>query len=179
MENGKNIKIFPSEYRFCQILWENEPATTTQLVYQCRDKLNWTKSTTYTVIRRLVSRGLIKKEGTLCSSLASKTDVQCDVLTELIAEYFEDYSEFIQVIQQIQSQKIQSQTFNAEPLQFGGYTVTTTPQEPLWIRCPFCEGKTRTKVYADTVLANFPLFCPKCKKEVRIDVAKLKMAISK
>jgi len=55
----------------------------------------------------------------------------------------------------------------------------TTTKESLWIRCPFCDGKTRTKVYADTVLANFPLFCPKCKKEVRIDVAKLKMAISK
>lgn len=96
------MKIFPSEYRFCQILWENEPVTTTQLVYLCRDKLNWTKSTTYTVIRRLVSRGFIKKDGVLCSSLASKLDVQCDVLTELIAEYFEDYSEFIQVAKQMQ-----------------------------------------------------------------------------
>lgn len=96
------MKIFPSEYRFCQILWENEPVTTTQLVYLCRDKLNWTKSTTYTVIRRLVSRGFIKKDGVLCSSLASKLDVQCDVLTELIAEYFEDYSEFIQIAKQIQ-----------------------------------------------------------------------------
>lgn len=76
--------------------------TTTQLVYLCRDKLNWTKSTTYTVIRRLVSRGFIKKDGVLCSSLASKLDVQCDVLTELIAEYFEDYSEFIQIAKQIQ-----------------------------------------------------------------------------
>ena len=96
------MKIFPSEYRFCQILWENEPVTTTQLVYLCRDKLNWTKSTTYTVIRRLVSRGFIKKDGVLCSSLASKLDVQCDVLTELIAEYFEYYSEFIQVSKQMQ-----------------------------------------------------------------------------
>lgn len=104
MENGKNIKIFPSEYRFCQILWENEPITTTQLVYLCRDKLNWTKSTTYTVIRRLVSRGFIKKDGPLCRSLASKSDVLCNVLTELIAEYFEDYSEFIQVVKQIQKQ---------------------------------------------------------------------------
>lgn len=63
MENGKNIKIFPSEYRFCQILWENEPVTTAQLVYLCRDKLNWTKSTTYTVIRRPVSRGFLNKRG--------------------------------------------------------------------------------------------------------------------
>ena len=53
------------------------------------------------------------------------------------------------------------------------------PKESLWVRCPICDGKTRTKVYADTVLVNFPLFCPKCKKEIRIDVVQLKMVISK
>lgn len=52
-------------------------------------------------------------------------------------------------------------------------------KDSLWIRCPVCDGKTRTKVYADTVLVNFPLFCPKCKKEVRIDVVQLKMVKSK
>ena len=51
--------------------------------------------------------------------------------------------------------------------------------DSLWVRCPICDGKTRTKVYADTVLVNFPLFCPKCKKEIRIDVVQLKMVISK
>ena len=102
MEDGKNMKIFPSEYRFCKILWENEPITTTQLAYLCKDRLKWTKSTTYTVIRRLVSRGFIKKEEALCSSLASKTDIQCEAITELISAYFEDYSEFVQIAQQIQ-----------------------------------------------------------------------------
>ncbi|MBQ9721261.1 MAG: cysteine-rich KTR domain-containing protein [Oscillospiraceae bacterium] len=48
-----------------------------------------------------------------------------------------------------------------------------------WIPCPICEGRTRTKVYADTVLLNFPLYCPKCKKETRIDVVQLKMSLSK
>ena len=48
----------------------------------------------------------------------------------------------------------------------------------VWIRCPACSGKTRTKVYADTVLVKFPLFCPKCKKESCIDVVKLKMVVS-
>lgn len=46
-----------------------------------------------------------------------------------------------------------------------------------WIRCPICNSKTRTRVYADTVMFNFPLFCPKCKKETRIDVMHMKMAI--
>ena len=48
-----------------------------------------------------------------------------------------------------------------------------------WIRCPICDSKTRTKVYADTVMFNFPLYCPKCKKETKIDVLQLKMAKSK
>ena len=104
MENGKNIKVYPSEYQFCKILWANEPITTTQLAYLCKDRLKWTKSTTYTVIRRLVSRGFIRKEGALCRSLASKSDVQCNIITELIADYFEDYSEFIQIVKQIQNQ---------------------------------------------------------------------------
>lgn len=52
-------------------------------------------------------------------------------------------------------------------------------KESLWILCPICKGKTRTKVYEDTVLVNFPLYCPRCKQEIRIDVVKLKMVLSK
>lgn len=36
--------------------------------------------------------------------------------------------------------------------------------ETRWILCPECRGKTRTQIRRDTVLENFPLFCPKCKK---------------
>lgn len=48
-----------------------------------------------------------------------------------------------------------------------------------WIPCPICEARTRTRIYADTTLLNFPLYCPKCKKETRIDVIQLKMTLSK
>lgn len=48
-----------------------------------------------------------------------------------------------------------------------------------WICCPICNSKTRTKVYADTVMFNFPLFCPKCKKETKINVLQLKIVKSK
>lgn len=61
----------------------------------------------------------------------------------------------------------------------GGVDMKDKRNDSLWIRCPICGGKTRTKVYADTVLVKFPLFCPKCKKEIRIDVVQLKMVISK
>lgn len=50
--------------------------------------------------------------------------------------------------------------------------------ESRWIRCPICNGKTRTKVYTDTEMFNFPLCCSKCKKEIRVDIMQLKMAIS-
>lgn len=36
--------------------------------------------------------------------------------------------------------------------------------ETRWILCPECRGKTRTQIRRDTVLENFPLVCPKCKK---------------
>lgn len=56
--------------------------------------------------------------------------------------------------------------------------MDNTSEKSLWIRCPICQGKTRTKVYDDTVLLNFPLYCPKCKKEILINVVDLKMVIS-
>lgn len=51
-------------------------------------------------------------------------------------------------------------------------------EESKWVHCPVCRTKTRTKVYEDTVLVKFPLYCQKCKKEYLIDVVKLKMVFS-
>lgn len=48
-----------------------------------------------------------------------------------------------------------------------------------WLLCPICESKTRTKVRSDTVLENFPLFCPKCKQETLISVKKLNTFVIK
>ena len=48
-----------------------------------------------------------------------------------------------------------------------------------WIRCPVCGNKTRDKIRKDTVLINFPLFCPKCKQETLINVKQLNMSVIK
>lgn len=53
-----------------------------------------------------------------------------------------------------------------------------TPSGSLWIHCPICRGKTRVKVNENTILVNFPLYCPKCKREIKIDVVKLRMIFS-
>ena len=43
--------------------------------------------------------------------------------------------------------------------------------------CPICKNKTRIKLRKNTVLMNFPLFCPKCKKEMLIDVKELHITV--
>jgi len=48
-----------------------------------------------------------------------------------------------------------------------------------WIICPVCKSKTRTKVREDTILENFPLFCPKCKQESLVRVEQLNMSVIK
>ena len=51
-------------------------------------------------------------------------------------------------------------------------------KESEWIPCPLCGRKTHTKVYHDTVLVKFPLYCPKCNQETLIVVVKLKIIVS-
>lgn len=48
-----------------------------------------------------------------------------------------------------------------------------------WIICPICKNKTRTKIRSDTVLKNFPLYCPKCKHEMLVDKEKLNTLVIK
>ena len=54
--------------------------------------------------------------------------------------------------------------------------METEQQAPHWIPCPICKEKTDVKIYADTTLLNFPLYCPHCKQETLIHVVQFKMA---
>ncbi len=81
-------KVFESEYRFMQILWEAEPINSTRLVGLCREQLGWSKATTYTVIRRLTERGVVKNEDTIVSSLVSREEVQGASIDELVERTF-------------------------------------------------------------------------------------------
>ena len=82
-------KIFESEYRFCLILWEHEPIRSTDLAKLCKEKLEWSKTTTYTVIKRLSERGVIKNENAVVTSVISKEEAQCSELDELVDKKFE------------------------------------------------------------------------------------------
>ena len=82
-------KIFESEYRFCLILWEHEPIKSGELVALCHEKLGWKQSTTYTVIKRLSERGVLKNENTIVTSLVSKEEAQAAEIDELVDSRFE------------------------------------------------------------------------------------------
>ena len=82
-------KIFESEYRFCLILWEHEPIRSMDLAKLCKEKLDWSKTTTYTVIKRLSERGVIRNENAVVTSVISKEDAQRSELDELMEKKFE------------------------------------------------------------------------------------------
>ena len=82
-------KVFESEYRFCLILWEQEPIKSSELVKLCKEQLGWKPTTTYTVIKRLSERGVLKNENTVVSSLVSKDEVQAAEIDEMVEKTFE------------------------------------------------------------------------------------------
>ena len=91
-QKGNNMstpKVFESEYRFCLILWENEPIKSSELVSLCKEKLGWKPTTTYTVIKRLSERGVVKNENTVVSSLVSKDEIQEAEIDEMVEKTFE------------------------------------------------------------------------------------------
>ena len=82
-------KVFESEYRFCLILWENEPLKAAELAKICKEKLEWSRTTTYTVIKRLGERGILETKDSVVRSLVSKAEVQLSDFDELMEKRFE------------------------------------------------------------------------------------------
>lgn len=81
-------KIFESEYRFCLLLWEHEPVNSTKLAALCKEQLGWSKATTYTVIRRLGERGVLKNENATVTALISREEAQTSRVEELVEQTF-------------------------------------------------------------------------------------------
>lgn len=82
-------KIFESEYRFCLILWEHEPIKSRELAALCQEQLGWKTTTTYTVIKRLSDRGVLKNEKSVVTSLVTREQVQADEIEELVEKKFD------------------------------------------------------------------------------------------
>lgn len=68
--------INESEYRFLDILWDEEPIPSMELVKCCEERLGWKKPTTYTVIRNLGEKGIVRNENAVVRTLVSRDCIQ-------------------------------------------------------------------------------------------------------
>lgn len=73
---NKDFKLFDAEFKFMNIVWDNEPLHSRELVKLCAEKLGWKQSTTFTVLKKLSTRGMVKNEATVVSSLVKCDQVQ-------------------------------------------------------------------------------------------------------
>ena len=74
MSENQNLSLAPVESKFADIIWENEPLSSGTLVKLSLETLNWKKSTTYTVLKKLCDRGIFTNENGTVYSLISKPD---------------------------------------------------------------------------------------------------------
>jgi len=82
-------KIHEGEYRFCLIMWENAPIRAAELAKLCQEKLGWKLTTTYTVMKRLEERGVLKVENKIVNALYSKDQIQQAELDAFVEKTFE------------------------------------------------------------------------------------------
>jgi predicted transcriptional regulator len=69
-------KLPDAEYRFACIVWDNEPIHSRRLAELCEEKLGWKRTTTYTVLKRLCDRGIVKNVNAMVCALVKREDVQ-------------------------------------------------------------------------------------------------------
>ena len=81
-------KIPESEYRFCLIMWEQEPVAATDMVKLCQEQLGWKRTTTYTVIKRLGERGVLKLENGIVTALISKEEAEAAEIDTFVESKF-------------------------------------------------------------------------------------------
>ena len=85
----EELKLGTVESKFADIIWENEPIPSGQLVKICGQQLDWKKSTTYTMLKRLCERGLFQNEKGMVSALMTKEEFGAAQSEKIIEESFD------------------------------------------------------------------------------------------
>lgn len=83
-----DIELGAVQERFADIVWNNEPIASGELVKICEKELNWKKPTTYTVLRKLCEKGLLKNENGIVTSLVSRDDFYSTKSEQIIEDSF-------------------------------------------------------------------------------------------
>lgn len=85
----EELRLGAVETHFAEIIWENEPLSSGELVKLCAKELDWKKSTTYTVLKKLCERGLFQNQEGMVSSLISKNEFQAMQSEQFVEETFD------------------------------------------------------------------------------------------
>ena len=72
----ESYKLFDAEYKFVSLIWEREPINSTELMRVCQEELGWKKSTTYTVLRKLCERGILRNEDAVVTATVKREEAQ-------------------------------------------------------------------------------------------------------
>ncbi|MFI3168994.1 MAG: BlaI/MecI/CopY family transcriptional regulator [Faecalibacterium sp.] len=89
MQNPLSITLGESEYRFACLIWENEPIGSGALVKEAATQLGWKKSTTYTVLKNLIGKGVLQNDNSVVTALIKKAEIQQAESAALIDRAFE------------------------------------------------------------------------------------------
>ena len=85
----KDMKLGVIETRFAEIIWENEPLSTNQLIKLCAQELEWKRTTTYTVLKKLCDKGIFKTENSVVTALISKQEFEGMQSEQFVQETFQ------------------------------------------------------------------------------------------
>lgn len=85
----EGMKLAEIESRFVELVWEKEPVNSGELVTLCEEKLNWKKSTTYTVLRRLCQRGILQNENATVTSKIKKEEYYAMQSEQFVEDTFQ------------------------------------------------------------------------------------------
>lgn len=77
------------EGKFCDLVWENAPLSTAELVKLCEKELNWKRTTTYTVLKHMIDRGLFENDNKTVRVLISRDEFYADQSMQYVSEQFE------------------------------------------------------------------------------------------
>lgn len=81
-------KLGEVEMRFANLIWDNEPISSGELAKLCEKELNWKKSTTYTILRRVCDRELFQNEKGTVTSLVSREEFHAMQSRQFVEESF-------------------------------------------------------------------------------------------
>ena len=85
----EDMKLGVIESRFANMIWDHEPIPSGELVKLCADQLQWKKSTTYTVLRKLCDRGIFQNQDGMVTSLISRQDFHARQSEHIVNESFD------------------------------------------------------------------------------------------